>query len=321
MKKPVISKRHKILLSDSPELLGAIRESILQTAKVLPLIASTPNQTRALAQIWKPDLIILSGEDMASVCKNLKSSAQTRSIPVIALILNNEMNRRRKVLEAGCDDWLATPIREMDLLTKIQNLTGFLFRKIPRYSFRAPASVFFKNKEFPSQSIDINRRMIFLESQEGLTPAVGQNLELNFQITDNEKVKCWGRMEQLLTRRGFQDEADTLGMLIRFLDLPEKAAKRIDALAIGQSQKKPSQQVRTTGTNLPWLEDKEYLEISKALVSKNSSDSIGKLVVPETTLQDFVEGLSQIEINAFGNDGDHFLQQTGTVSSQHPRNA
>jgi CheY-like chemotaxis protein len=75
----------------------------------------------------KPDLIlmdlglpVLSGWEAA---QQLKESAQTKLIPIIALSAHALDGEREKALEAGCDEFETKPVDLPRLLEKIVRLT------------------------------------------------------------------------------------------------------------------------------------------------------------------------------------------------------
>ena len=78
------------------------------------------------AQREKPDLIlmdlslpVLSGWQAA---QQLKASAQTRHIPIIALSAHALEGEREKALAAGCDEFEPKPVDLASLLEKLARL-------------------------------------------------------------------------------------------------------------------------------------------------------------------------------------------------------
>ena len=288
-----VESRKKILLSESPQLLALVRESILQTSQVQPRIASGSQEIMALVHNWQPHLMILGPLEIASICQTLKSSKEHRDIPLIAIVPRNDAATLESVLAAGCDEWVSTPLDEDTLLGKIQDLVGIRFRKLPRYAHNAPALVTFKGKDFPSQSIDINRRMIFLESKEGLAPATGRNVKLNFQLTNEEPIACWGRVVKLMARKIPHENKETIGMLIRFLDLPPNAARRIDQLAKNQSHHINTED-DIDRSQYPWLEMEDYEKLATILDEQSDAESI-KTFIPPKIFASYLSTLSDKE--------------------------
>lgn len=74
----------------------------------------------------KPDLILmdlgLPGLDGWEATRIIKAKGELRHIPVIAITSHAMVGDERRAREAGCDDYLAKPIDEDDLLTKIKKL-------------------------------------------------------------------------------------------------------------------------------------------------------------------------------------------------------
>lgn len=74
----------------------------------------------------KPDLILmdlgLPGLDGWEATRIIKAKGELRHIPVIAITSHAMVGDERRAREAGCDDYLAKPIDEDELLTKIKKL-------------------------------------------------------------------------------------------------------------------------------------------------------------------------------------------------------
>ena len=73
-----------------------------------------------------PDLILmdvgLPGMDGWQVTRLLKSSGQTRAIPIIALTAHALLTDREKAREVGCDDYDTKPVEFARLMQKIESL-------------------------------------------------------------------------------------------------------------------------------------------------------------------------------------------------------
>lgn len=72
-----------------------------------------------------PDLLLLdiwmSGEDGREICRQLKTMATLKDIPVIMISASRDI--RESALAAGADDFLAKPFEMDDLLRRIERLT------------------------------------------------------------------------------------------------------------------------------------------------------------------------------------------------------
>lgn len=77
-----------------------------------------------IAQREKPDLILMDLSlpimDGWEATRRLKADADLRLIPVIALTAHAMKGDEEKALAAGCDDYLAKPIDEDELMAKIE---------------------------------------------------------------------------------------------------------------------------------------------------------------------------------------------------------
>lgn len=92
------------------------------------IVAGDGAQGVEVAVRERPDLIlmdlslpVLSGWDAA---RQLKSSVETKPIPIIALSAHALDGEREKALAAGCDDFEAKPVDLASLLEKITQLLG-----------------------------------------------------------------------------------------------------------------------------------------------------------------------------------------------------
>ncbi|MET0466026.1 MAG: response regulator [Chitinophagaceae bacterium] len=69
-----------------------------------------------------PDLLLLdiwmSGTDGTDVCRQLKSNADTRHLPVIMISASRDIEQYAR--DAGADDFLAKPYEMNDLLEKVK---------------------------------------------------------------------------------------------------------------------------------------------------------------------------------------------------------
>jgi two-component system cell cycle response regulator len=105
------------------ELLQAYLEEIdgIETS-------TAKNGIEALSAVAKnkPDLILLdimmpkmSGYE---VCKQIKSDAKTRNIPVIIITALNEASDYERGMESGADDFLTRPLDRADFVTRVRSL-------------------------------------------------------------------------------------------------------------------------------------------------------------------------------------------------------
>jgi CheY-like chemotaxis protein len=88
------------------------------------LIAGDGAQGVAMANAERPDIILMDLSlpimDGWEATRRIKTSEQTRHIPVIAISANAMEGDREKALAAGCDDYDTKPVDFPRLLEKIR---------------------------------------------------------------------------------------------------------------------------------------------------------------------------------------------------------
>jgi two-component system, cell cycle response regulator DivK len=89
-------------------------------------IAVDGDQGVTMAQSEKPDLVLMDMSlpviDGWEATRRIKSSDETRHLPVIGLTAHAMAGDREKALEAGCDDYDTKPIELERLIGKIEAL-------------------------------------------------------------------------------------------------------------------------------------------------------------------------------------------------------
>ena len=118
----------RILLVEDNEMNRDMLSRRLQRRGYEVIIALDGQQGVAMAQSESPDLILMDMSlpliDGWEATRALKSAAETKQIPVIALTAHAMSTDRDKALEAGCDDYDTKPIEFSRLLGKMEALIG-----------------------------------------------------------------------------------------------------------------------------------------------------------------------------------------------------
>ena len=113
----------KILVVEDGELNRDLMVQLLSEEYVVVLAADGEEGLRK-AQEERPDLILmdlgLPGLDGWEVTRRLKANDSLRDIPVIAVTSHAMIGDEKRAREAGCDDYLAKPIDERELMRKIK---------------------------------------------------------------------------------------------------------------------------------------------------------------------------------------------------------
>lgn len=116
----------KVLLVEDNEMNRDMLSRRLERKGLQVLIAVDGEQGIAMAQSELPDLILMDMSlpimDGWSAARQLKSTAETCKIPIIALTAHAMAGDRDKCLQAGCDDYDTKPIEFSRLMHKIETL-------------------------------------------------------------------------------------------------------------------------------------------------------------------------------------------------------
>jgi CheY-like chemotaxis protein len=92
------------------------------------LIARDGREGIAMARAERPDLIVMDMNlpklDGWEATRALKSSDETKHIPILALTAHAMVGDREKALAAGCDDFATKPVSFDEVRAKIETLVG-----------------------------------------------------------------------------------------------------------------------------------------------------------------------------------------------------
>ncbi|HMA37458.1 MAG TPA: response regulator [Chloroflexia bacterium] len=114
----------KILLVEDDEMSREMLSLRLERRGYQIVCATDGLEALALARSGQPDLIIMDMSlprlDGFSAAGQLKASAATATIPIIALTAHAMSGDRERCLAAGCDDYDTKPVDFARFLSKIQ---------------------------------------------------------------------------------------------------------------------------------------------------------------------------------------------------------
>jgi CheY-like chemotaxis protein len=116
----------KILLVEDNEMNRDMLSRRLERSGYDVVVAVHGGEGVQMAHDEAPDLILMDMSlpvlDGWEATRKLKSTPQTRAIPVIALTAHAMETDQRNAMTAGCDDFDTKPIEWPRLLSKIQGL-------------------------------------------------------------------------------------------------------------------------------------------------------------------------------------------------------
>ncbi len=117
-----------LIVEDEPKNLTLLRD-LLQVSGYKTIEATDGKQGVELAKSKKPDLILMDVQmpkmDGLEATRILKADTTTGNIPVLALTSYAMKGDEERILEAGCDGYLAKPFDIKELLkTVAEYLSG-----------------------------------------------------------------------------------------------------------------------------------------------------------------------------------------------------
>lgn len=111
-----------LIVEDDPKIIKLTRD-ILAVSGYATLEATDGKQGVALAKDKKPDLILMDIQlpimDGLEAIKILKSDAETKDIPIIALTAYAMKGDEEKMYDAGCEEYMTKPFEISTLLKKV----------------------------------------------------------------------------------------------------------------------------------------------------------------------------------------------------------
>ena len=115
-------KKTILVAEDDSKNMTLLRD-VLQASGYRTIEASDGKQCVELAKASKPDLILMDIQmpeiDGLESTRILKADATTSNIPVIALTAYAMKGDKERILQAGCDVYLAKPVDIKELLKEV----------------------------------------------------------------------------------------------------------------------------------------------------------------------------------------------------------
>jgi two-component system cell cycle response regulator DivK len=111
-----------LIVDDEPNNLKLFRD-LLGVAGYTVIEATDGKQAVELARARKPDLILMDIQmpvmDGLEATRILKADATTRDIPIVAVTAYAMPSDEQRMLQAGCDGYVAKPIDVRSFLNKV----------------------------------------------------------------------------------------------------------------------------------------------------------------------------------------------------------
>ena len=115
------SKYDRVLVVDDDRALGEMLAIVLDGEGLNTRIVRTGDQVMAAFNEFKPDVVLLDwmlpGMDGVSVCRQIRS---TSGVPIIMLTARSDTRDVVTGLEAGADDYITKPFKNVELIARIR---------------------------------------------------------------------------------------------------------------------------------------------------------------------------------------------------------
>jgi two-component system cell cycle response regulator DivK len=122
-----VTARKTILVIEDQEFNRDLLVQILEDAYTV-IVAGDGAEGVARAAEQRPDLILMDFGmpvmDGWEATRTIKAQAALRHTPIIAITSHAMVGDEEKARRAGCDDYMAKPIDENELLAKIRHFIG-----------------------------------------------------------------------------------------------------------------------------------------------------------------------------------------------------
>lgn len=112
-----------ILIVEDNAVNLLLTRSVLERADFQVVAATSAEEAKKQLQEITPDLILmdvdLPGQDGLSLTRELRTMAQTATVPIVALTAHAMHGDRERALAAGCDGYVSKPFKARHLLDEI----------------------------------------------------------------------------------------------------------------------------------------------------------------------------------------------------------
>lgn len=119
-------KRHRIVVADDDPIVIKFLSAIFQDEGYDVATALNGEEALSLIQGSPPDLVILDlvmpYRDGFEVCEQIRSSTETRNVPVIILTMKEREQDALHAFEIGADDYIRKPFNALELLARARKL-------------------------------------------------------------------------------------------------------------------------------------------------------------------------------------------------------
>lgn len=238
---PVLAKR--ILMSNRPEILGPMEDSLCRREGFSMLVAEDGRQAFAFIEEHDPALAILDLEMMHEAgdqcCRRVKGDPILCKTPVILVARRDDEEEVRRCQEAGCNEILFKPLDARELVTTAFRLLQITERRAPRIALTLPAHLGRDTRHLRSGTIrNLNDAGAFVKTRK-LYP-VDTRLVLEFALPEGGELwQCRCRVAWVNHPEWMKALRLPVGMGLQFVELEAPVKEALQSFTAAQ---KPEQE-------------------------------------------------------------------------------
>lgn len=241
----------RILLTNEPEILRPMENSLFRREGFSLLIASDGRQAFEIIEDHDPALAILDLDMLTEggdeCCRRVKRDPVLRKTPIILVARAGSTEVVQRCREAGCNEIIYKPVDPQDLLLAACRLLNIIERRDPRLTTALPALVGRDAAKLRAGAIlNLNAGGAFVETRK-LVPIDSEvTLELILPPTENPHlIRC--RVAWVNHPEWIKALRLPVGMGLQFLDLPATVGAAIEDYLDKPGDASPAQPGQSSG--------------------------------------------------------------------------
>ncbi|MBE9504481.1 MAG: response regulator [Proteobacteria bacterium] len=191
----------------------------------------------------QPDLVLLDLSmpemDGDECCSIVKADPLLNYMPIIIASPSNKLEDKKRCLLAGCDDYITKPIHVMELLHKINILSGIPCRRDSRMTLRTGIYFNYNNKGYSGFLENMCENGMFIICKDSIP--VGSQIDIRFNLPGMSNIiAAAGEIVRLTEYSGgfYANHADRIrmnsnediGLAVSFQSISEETKRAISEL-------------------------------------------------------------------------------------------
>ncbi|AMV73326.1 response regulator [Desulfuromonas carbonis] len=225
----------RILLTNLPEILHPMENSLFRREGFSLLIASDGRQAFEIIEDHDPALAILDLEMMNEggdqCCRRVKNDPILRRTPVILVARRDREEDVLRCRQAGCNEILFKPVDPQELLHAACRILGIVERRAPRLGLTLPARVGRDPRHLrPATIHNLNAGGAFVETHK-LFP-VDSEIRIEFTLPDGSaQIQARCRVAWVNHPEWLKAMRLPIGMGLHFIALDDAATLALERFA------------------------------------------------------------------------------------------